>query len=191
MVDIFYKLDKLLEGDPRETAEDIKQEKMTGKEEVRLDEITSELSHIGFEIGGEVKNSEGDVVAKAHAGDPDPGSFELNIRLVVPASMWHRVEVICEGNALDVDTSPMSDGRYKVRKRVNGYKPAILDEEYVIELRKFNSTKEFMAWIETLDTDDIRALLQIYYDKWNFDSGDEKDRMYYALLEEELQGRKK
>jgi hypothetical protein len=84
----------------------------------------------------------------------------------------------------------MSDGRYKVRKRVNGYKPAILDEEYVIELRKFDSTKDFWAWVETLDTDDIRAFRQIYYDKWNFDSGDEKDRMYYVLLDEELQGRK-
>ncbi len=186
MDNIFDKLDDLLEGDrakiPKITS---------GKEEVRLDKITSELSHIGFEIGGELKTAEGELVAKAEAGDHDPGSFELNIRLVVPASMWHRVEVICEGNALDVDTSPMPCGRYNVRKRVNGYRPAVLDQEYVIELRKFDSTKEFMAWVETLDSDEIRALRQIYYDRWNFDSGDQKDRMYYALLEEELQGRKK
>ena len=85
----------------------------------------------------------------------------------------------------------MDDGRYKVTKRVNGYKPAVLDEEYVIELPKYKTAKEFMAWVETLDVDDVRAFRQIYYDRWNFDSGDEKDRMYYALLDEELQGRKK
>jgi hypothetical protein len=194
-VTIFDKLDDLLEKDIDERKGDVRranQEESDGKERIAFDKIINGgLSNPGIKIGGELTDREGNPVADIEPGFTDGDTFEINVRLVIKKDIWERVEVVCEGNALDVDTSPMPDGRYKVRKRVNGYKPAVLDEEYVIELQKFNSAKEFMAWVETLDTDDIRALRQIYYDKWNFDSGDDKDRLYYALLDDELQGRRK
>lgn len=194
-MDVFEKLDQLIEGELDELKGDVKranQEKQDGKERIPFNKIIDGgISTPYPTIGGELLDADGNVVANIEHGITDAATFEINVRLVINKDIWDRVEVVCEGNALDVDTSPMSDGRYKVRKRVNGYKPAVLDEEYVIELRKFDSTKDFWTWVETLDTDDIRALRQIYYDRWNFDSGDEKDRMYYALLDEELQGRKK
>jgi hypothetical protein len=202
MADMFNKLGELLDGDLDEMLDsefdefrrDVKRvsEEVDGKERIVFDKIFDNgISTHYPTIGGTLKNAEGNVVADIEHGIADASTFEINVRLVIKEDIWDRVEVVCGGNALDVDTSPMPDGRYKVRKRVNGYKPAVLDEEYVIELRKFNSAKEFMAWVETLDTDNIRALRQIYYDKWNFDSGDDKDRLYYALLDDELQGRKK
>jgi len=192
---IFDKLDDVLDFDLDDLdriARGLDQEEADGKERIPFDSIIDGgLATPYPKIGGDLTNAEGEPVATIEPGFVDRETFEINVRLVVKRDIWDRVEVVCEGNAIDVDTSPMDDGRYKVTKRVNGYKPAVLDEEYVIELPKYKTAKEFMAWVETLDVDDVRAFRQIYYDRWNFDSGDEKDRMYYALLDEELQGRKK
>ena len=121
----------------------------------------------------------------------DPHTFEVKYRLTIHPEMWKHVEVVCDGNATEVQTEPLGDGRYRVKRRLAGYKPSMVDREDTIELREFESTKDFINWIETLSTDDVEALRQIYYDRWTFDTANQKDRMYYELLEEEKKGRKK
>ena len=122
--------------------------------------------------------------------DISPGALTVRYRLRVPHDRWDELEVVCTGNALDVSTEPMEDGRYKVNRRLRGYKPAVVDEETILELPSFESTKDFINWVETLDTDAVEALRQIYYDRWTFKTGEPKDRIYYELLEEEKKGRK-
>ncbi len=121
----------------------------------------------------------------------DPATFNVRYRLVINPEMWEHVEVVCGGNAAEVDIEPISEDRYRVKTKVAGYVPAWKDEEHELELPTFESTKEFINWIESLDTTSIEALRQIYYDRWTFDTGNQRDRMFYELLEEEKKGRKK
>ena len=72
-----------------------------------------------------------------------------------------------------------------MKRTLRGFKPATVIEESEIKLREFETTKEFMNWIENMNTDGVEALRQIYYDRWCFDTASQKDRMYYELLEEE------
>ena len=110
-------------------------------------------------------------------------------RLKIPENRWNKIDIVCDGNALDITTEPMSDDRYKVKRTLRGFKPTTVVEESELELREFGATKEFVNWIETLGTDEIEALRQIYYDRWCFDTASQRDRMYYELLEEEKKGR--
>ena len=117
------------------------------------------------------------------------GDLEPIWRLKIPASKWDRVDIICDGNALDVDTKSIGNDRYIVKRTVRGFKPVAVVVEDELELRKFGATKDFVNWIEGLDTDMVEALRQIYYDRWCFDTANQRDRMYYELLEEEKKGR--
>lgn len=121
----------------------------------------------------------------------DPTTFQTSIRLVIDTLMWPVVDVVCDGNAVEVITKPLGDGRYSVKRTVRGYKPATFEREDTLELREFDTTKQFIEWIESLSTDDVEALRQIYYDQWNFEDNSQKNHMYYELLEEEKSGRKK
>lgn len=139
---------------------------------------------------GTIRNKGAEKVADLKV-DLDANSMNVKYRLRVPNDKWDELEVVCTGNAMDVSTEPLSDGRYRVKRRLRGYKPAVVDEETILELPTFDSIKDFSAWVETLDTDAVEALRQIYYDRWNFEHGDIKDRLYYELLEEEKKGRRK
>ena len=116
-------------------------------------------------------------------------NFALQYKLRIPEETWERTKIVCDGNAVEVSTQLASDGRYIVKRTLRGFKPTTVVEESEIKLREFSSTKEFMNWIENIDTDGVEALRQIYYDRWCFDTASQKDRMYYELLEEEKQGR--
>ena len=159
-------------------------------EEVSISSVASGDLDFG-NSGGAIKDSQGQTVATIKPGFTDPNDFSISVRLVIPKSVWDRVEVVCDGNAVDVETEPAADGRYKVKRTLRGYKPAVFKKEETIELREFETTKQFIEWIETLDTDAVEALRQIYYDRWNFDTASQRDRMYYELLEEEKKGRSK
>ena len=128
-------------------------------------------------------------IGKLLVKDIDPTTFEASYRLVIDHRMWDQVEIVCDGKASEVDTAHIDGDRYRVKRRLHGFRPATVDEEHTIELREFQTTKEFIAWIETLDDDAVEALRQIYYDRWCFDSASQKDRRYYDILEEEKQGR--
>lgn len=143
-----------------------------------------------FMLGGEVRNDSGEIMATAEVGDAFDAKGNLEYRLTIKERFWNNVTISCEGNAVEVETEPLSDGRYRVRKTVRAYKPAYVSEEETIELPKCESMKDFMSHVESLPTDMVKALRQIYYDKWNFDTGSTRDRMYYELLDEELKGRK-
>jgi hypothetical protein len=146
---------------------------------------------ISFENGGKgvIEDNAEEKIAQLEM-DLSADDFSPSWRLMIPAERWEQVEIVCDGNALDVDTEPMPDGRYKVKRTIRGFRPMTVVEESVLELPTFATTREFIAWIETLDTDAIEALRQIYYDRWNFNTASQRDRMYFTLLDEEKQGRK-
>ena len=157
-------------------------------EEVKLGEIIDGELNFGDE-SGTVRDKSARPVAKLKT-DLNPGSMDITHRLVIPVDMWDKVEVVCDGNAVEVTTEPAGEGRYRVKRKLRSYKPAVVENEETIELREFETTKQFIEWIESLGTDEVEALRQIYYDRWNFESNDTKTRMYYELLEEEKKGRK-
>lgn len=143
---------------------------------------------IGSTAPTRAETDDGTVLARASKVLIDPKTFDMRWRLTIPEDVWDYVEVICDGKALELTTSPMSDGRYKVTRTVRGYRPTVIeDEEVIFELRDFSTTKEFIRWMENLTPDSMEAYRQIYYDRWCFDSASHKDRTYYELLEEEMQ----
>ncbi len=136
---------------------------------------------------GEIQDENGRLLGKLRMDISD--SLEPIWRLKIPASKWDRVDIICDGNALDLDTQSIGNDRYIVKRTVRGFKPMAVVVESELELRKFEATKDFVNWIEGLDTDMVEALRQIYYDRWCFETANQRDRMYYELLEEEKKGR--
>jgi len=121
--------------------------------------------------------------------DIDPNDFSPRLRIMVPVEHYSKIEVVCDGNALDIHTETMPDGRYRMKRKLRGYTPAITEDEQTVEVKEFDSTKAFMEWIEKLPKDMVEAYRQIYYDRWNFGNGNQKDRIYYELLDEEYKGR--
>ena len=135
---------------------------------------------------------DGKTIASATVQSMDPNTFEVaKWKLSIPAEFWDKVEIECVGNAIEVTTTPLPNDRYKVEKVVRGYTPGHAKKEEVIEMQDFESMKDFVAWAEGLNPDDLEAYRQIYYDRWNFETGDENARMYFQLLEDEKRTREK
>ena len=181
-------LDKLLGEDPPRTTTPAPPPR-DEPEEITVGHLLDGELNFGNKEG-KLEDQHGRIVAKV---EPviDPNTFNAKLRLIVPPGQWEDVEVVCAGNATSVETEPLGDGRYRVKRKLRGFRPAMMDSEETIELREFETTKQFIEWIEGLDTDSVEALRQIYYDRWNFDTASQKDRMYYELLEEEKKGRQK
>jgi len=138
---------------------------------------------------GPVTNGAGVTIAKTETGwDETSSDFDLRYRLRIHPDSWERIEVICDGNAMDVATALLPNGRYKVTRTLRGLKPTTVIEDSEVGLYDHASTKDFIKWVEKQDYDTIEAYRQIYYDRWCFDSGNRKDRMYYEILEEEKKG---
>lgn len=156
-------------------------------EEVTMEKILD--GDITFaEKDGTIQDAEGRVIA--HLSMDLDKDFSPRWKLRVPTDKWEHIQIVCDGNAMDLNTAPLSDGRYIVRRTLRGFQPTTVVEETELELPEFETTKEFLNWIESQTTDTIEALRQIYYDRWNFDTASQRDRMYYELLEEEKKGRK-
>lgn len=120
----------------------------------------------------------------------DPNTFRPVVRITIPEEKFEDSVIICAANAVEIHTEPMPDGRYKVKRRLRGYKPTIVEDESVIEFKQFGSKKEFIKWMEELPTKDaVDVYRQIYFDRWNFDTGSSEDRFCYELLDEEFKGR--
>ena len=151
--------------------------------------IVNENSVRMLTSGGELCDDEGTNVGRISM-DLSTEDFAPKWRLRIPADRWSNTEVVSDGNSVDVLTTPMPDGRYKVKYTRRGFKPAMIVEEEELKLREFATTREFIDWIESQSTDTVEALRQIYYDRWNFDTGNQSDRMYYELLDEEKKGRR-
>lgn len=159
-------------------------------EDVSVKEIMDSLSVVGSNNNGTFRNSYDEPIGIVEEDiDHTNMDFTLVYRIRVPAESWNSTDIVCDGNAMDVTTSPLPDGRYKVKRTLRGYKPTTIVEESEISLQEHASTKDFVNWIETQDLDTIEALRQIYYDRWCFDTANQKDRMYYEILEEEKQGK--
>ena len=144
----------------------------------------------GIDPPDTVTSADGEVIAEASMDwDTANTSFDLKYRLRVQAKSWDRTDIVCDGNALDVTTTPLPDGRYTVKRILRGYEPAQIVEETEVSLYDHASTKDFIKWVETCDADTIEAFRQIYYDRWCFDTASHKDKMYYEILEEEKKGK--
>lgn len=144
----------------------------------------------GLDPAYEVINADGELLATTDTDwDTSKASFDLKYRLRVQEKSWDRTDIVCDGNALDVTTTPLPDGRYTVKRTLRGYEPTQIVEETEVMVYDHATTKDFMKWVETCDADTIEAFRQIYYDRWCFDTASQKDRMYYDILEEEKKGK--
>lgn len=146
------------------------------------------LTGNSMSTSGHLKGEDGTKLA-CFEKDINASTFEPRVRLMVPAETFGNLEVTCDGNALEIHTETNGDGRYTVKRKLRGFKPAIMEDEFEVKLPEIESTKEFIAWIEKLPKDMVEAYRQIYFDKWNFDTGNSKDKIYYELLDEEYKGR--
>ena len=159
----------------------------------------AELEHVAVpdleKLGGidppdRVTSATGELLAIPDTNwDAGKTSFDLKYRLRVQAETWDRTDIVCDGNALDVSTTPLPDGRYTVKRILRGYEPVQIVEETEVHVYDHATTKDFMKWVEKQDFDTIEAFRQIYYDRWCFDTASHRDKMYYEILEEEKKGK--
>lgn len=160
--------------------------------ETVIENIEVPLSFADARINTEspIENAAGDTVAVTDTTlDASSSDFELKYRLRIQSESWDRTAIVCDGNALDVTTTPLPDGRYTVKRILRGYEPAQIVEETEVHVYDHATTKDFMKWVETCDADTIEAFRQIYYDRWCFDTASHRDKMYYEILEEEKKGK--
>ena len=47
------------------------------------------------------------------------------------------------------------------------------------------------SWVNVLDDEQLEALLQIFYDRWNWDTGSKRDKNIWMLLDNEKNRRKR
>lgn len=144
----------------------------------------------GIDPPDRVTSADGELLATTDTEwDTSRGDFDLKYRLRIQAKSWDRTDIVCDGNALDVATTPLPDGRYMVKRILRGYAPAQIVEETEVSLFDHASTKDFVKWVEKQDFDTIEAFRQIYYDRWCFDTANQRDRTFYEILEEEKKGK--
>jgi hypothetical protein len=135
-----------------------------------------------------VRDDDGETLANLRM-DLDDANFSPRWTLKIPADKWKDIRIVCDGNSLNLDTKPLSGNRYIMKRTLRGFRPSTVVEEKELVLREFETAREFLNWIESKDTDTIEALRQIYYDRWCFDTANQRDRMYYEMLEDEKKGR--
>lgn len=144
----------------------------------------------GIDPPDRVTSADGELLATTDTDwDTSQTDFDLKYRLRVQAKSWDRTDIVCDGNALDVTTTPLSDGRYTVKRILRGYAPTTIVEETEVSLYEHASIKDFMKWVEKQDYDTIEAFRQIYYDRWCFDTASHRDKTYYEILEDEKKGK--
>lgn len=99
-------------------------------------------------------------------------------------------DTVIEGKGvLDVDVERVPDG-YKVKKRVRRWVPQDVEIEEDFEMGPSETITAFYTWATQLDTPDLEAAVQVYYDIWNFENGNTTHQMRYTMLKELLDGRR-
>jgi len=170
--------------EPPEEPHEEPTEEPTGVEEFVLNELTDASSSVT------VTSADGTVLAKSEIATVNTDNFDIRWRLRIPADVWEYLVLVCDGKSIELTTTPLSDNRYKISKTVRGYTLNVVEEEEILELREFPSTRVFLVWVEQLTPEQVEAYRQIYFDRWCFDTASHKDRMYFELLDEELQSKK-
>ena len=82
------------------------------------------------------------------------------------------------------------DGEFKVFRIIEKMVPKKVKEEMKFEPFGGNDFGEFLEWMNKLSNDELEAAHQIYYDIWNFKSGDSDDKARFELIEGEQKRRK-
>jgi len=82
------------------------------------------------------------------------------------------------------------DGEFKVFRIIEKMVPKKVKEEMKFKPFGGNDFGEFLEWMNELSNDELEAARQIYYDIWNFKSGDSDDKARFELIEGEQKGRK-
>ena len=86
----------------------------------------------------------------------------------------------------DMDVEPNGDDRYEVKSKRWMYKPTQEDTSEEFELPEFETTREFMEWLEDKDRRTKEIVRQIYTHRWTFETGTKRDHSFLTIVEEEL-----
>ena len=90
-----------------------------------------------------------------------------------------------------ISTEPTEEGAYKVKRTVTRFVPAQVTEEMNFVVYEGKDIMEFVDWLRKLTDDELEAARQIYYDRWNFQSGNELHKSYYEAADMEKKKRTK
>jgi hypothetical protein len=82
-------------------------------------------------------------------------------------------------NPLAIDVSVLGDGCYLARVRHG--EPVLVNSPFAY--------KDFAEWLLDMDDTQLEAALQIYWDRWTFQTGKEDDNLALEALEEERKRR--
>lgn len=82
------------------------------------------------------------------------------------------------------------NGEFKVFRITEKMVPEKVKEEMKFKLFEGKDFGEFLGWMTDLSDDELEAARQIYYDIWNFKSGDNNDKVRFELIEGEQKKRK-
>jgi len=95
------------------------------------------------------------------------------------------------GNSQQITVEPNEEGSYKVKRTVTRFVPAQVTEEMNFTVYEGNDIMDFVDWLRNITDDELEAARQIYYDRWNFQSGNELHKSYYEAADMEKKKRKK
>lgn len=104
----------------------------------------------------------------------------------------HQIEILIEvRDSQQISVEPDEDGSYKVKRTVTRFVPAQVTEEMNFTVYEGKDIMEFVDWLRKLTDDELEAARQIYYDRWNFQSGNELHKSYYEAADMENKKRTK
>jgi len=104
----------------------------------------------------------------------------------------HQTEILIEvKDSQQITVEPDEEGSYKVKRTVTRFVPAQVTEEMNFSVYEGKDIMEFVDWLRKLSDDELEAARQIYYDRWNFQSGNELHKSYYEASDLEKKKRVK
>ena len=104
----------------------------------------------------------------------------------------HQIEILIEvRDSQQISVEPDEDGSYKVKRTVTRFVPAQVTEEMNFTVYEGKDIMEFVDWLRKLTDDELEAARQIYYDRWNCQSGNELHKSYYEAADRENKKRTK
>lgn len=114
-------------------------------------------------------------------GQTDPYiNYNVGVQSNIEFSVSETAEVIVEEE----------DGKFKIYRIIEKMVPQKVKEEMKLKLFDGKDFGEFLTWMTDLNSDELEAARQIYYDIWNFKSGDSDDKARFELIEGEQKKRK-
>ena len=118
--------------------------------------------------------------------------YTFNDDKTITVEKEYQQEILIEvKDSQQISAEPTEEGTYKVKRTVTRFVPAQVTEEMNFVVYEGKDVMEFVDWLRKLTDDELEAARQIYYDRWNFQSGNALHKSFYEASDLEKKKRTK